>query len=29
MLHPFIPFITEYIWSLLPDRKNLLIIERL
>jgi valyl-tRNA synthetase len=29
MLHPFIPFITEYIWGLLPDRKNLLIIERL
>jgi len=29
MLHPFTPFITEYIWSLLPNRKNLLIIEKL
>ena len=29
MLHPFIPFITEYIWSLLPNRKGLLIIEKL
>ncbi len=29
MLHPFIPFITEYIWSLIPNRKNLLIIEKL
>ena len=29
MLHPFIPFITEYIWSLLPEKKNLLMIERL
>ncbi len=29
MLHPFIPFVTEYIWSLLPERKNLLIVEKL
>jgi valyl-tRNA synthetase len=29
MLHPFIPFVTEYIWSLLPNRKNLLMIEKL
>jgi valyl-tRNA synthetase len=29
MLHPFIPFITEYIWSLIPHRKNLLIVEEL
>lgn len=29
MLHPFIPFVTEYIWKLLPNRKNLLIIEKL
>ncbi len=29
MLHPFIPFVTEYIWSLIPNRKNLLIIEEL
>ncbi len=29
MLHPFIPFITEYIWSLLPNRKGLLMIEKL
>lgn len=28
VLHPFMPFITEKIWSLLPERKNLLIIER-
>ena len=28
MLHPFIPFVTEYIWELLPNRKNLLIIEK-
>lgn len=27
ILHPFMPFITEKIWSLLPNRKNLLIIE--
>lgn len=28
ILHPFMPFITEKIWSLLPDSKNLLMIER-
>jgi len=28
ILHPFMPFITEEIWSELPDRKNLLIIEK-
>jgi valyl-tRNA synthetase len=27
ILHPFMPFITEEIWSMLPDKKNLLIIE--
>ena len=27
ILHPFMPFVTEKIWSLLPNRKNLLIIE--
>jgi valyl-tRNA synthetase len=27
ILHPFMPFITEKIWSLLPNRKNLLMIE--
>lgn len=27
ILHPFMPFITEKIWSMLPDTKNLLIIE--
>ena len=29
MLHPFIPFVTEYIWSLIPNRNNLLIVEEL
>jgi valyl-tRNA synthetase len=27
-LHPFIPFVTEEIWSMLPNHKNLLIIEK-
>lgn len=27
LLHPFMPFITEKIWSLLPDSKNLLMVE--
>jgi valyl-tRNA synthetase len=26
-LHPFMPFVTEEIWSMLPNRKNLLIVE--
>lgn len=29
MLHPFIPFVTEYIWSLLPNRDHLLMIEKI
>ncbi len=28
ILHPFMPFITEKIWSLLPNRKNMLIVEK-
>ncbi|MEK7200735.1 MAG: class I tRNA ligase family protein, partial [Patescibacteria group bacterium] len=28
ILHPFMPFITEKIWSLLPDSKNLLMVEK-
>jgi valyl-tRNA synthetase len=28
ILHPFMPFITEKIWSLLPDSKSLLMIEK-
>jgi|CXWK01.1.fsa_nt_gi valyl-tRNA synthetase len=28
MLHPFIPFVTEEIWSLMPDRRSLLIVEK-
>lgn len=27
VLHPFMPFITEKIWEILPDNKNLLMIE--
>ena len=27
LLHPFIPFVTEEIWSLIPSRKTLLMIE--
>ncbi|OGI76144.1 valine--tRNA ligase [Candidatus Nomurabacteria bacterium RIFCSPHIGHO2_02_FULL_42_19] len=28
LLHPFMPFITEEIWSMMPGRKNLLMIEK-
>ncbi|MEK7575914.1 MAG: valine--tRNA ligase [Patescibacteria group bacterium] len=28
LLHPFMPFITEEIWELIPGKKNLLIIEK-
>jgi len=28
LLHPFMPFITEKIWSLLPNSKNLLMVEK-
>jgi valyl-tRNA synthetase len=28
LLHPFMPFITEKIWSLLPESKDLLMVER-
>jgi valyl-tRNA synthetase len=28
LLHPFMPFITEKIWSMLPDSKNLLMVEK-
>ncbi len=28
VLHPFMPFVTEKIWGLLPERKDMLIIEK-
>ena len=28
ILHPFIPFVTEEIWSILPNKKNLLMVEK-
>ena len=28
LLHPFMPFITEKIWSMLPDSKGLLMVEK-
>ncbi len=28
LLHPFMPFITEEIWSSMPNRKNLLMVEK-
>lgn len=28
ILHPFMPFITEEIWSMLPNNKNLLMVEK-
>jgi valyl-tRNA synthetase len=28
LLHPFMPFITEEIWSMMPENKNLLIVEK-
>jgi valyl-tRNA synthetase len=28
ILHPFVPFITEEIWSILPNKKNLLMVEK-
>ncbi len=28
LMHPFMPFVTEEIWSMLPARKNLLMVER-
>jgi len=27
-MHPFIPFVTEEIWSLLPNQKNMLLVEK-
>ncbi len=28
LLHPFMPFVTEKIWSMLPDSKNMLMVEK-
>ena len=28
VLHPFMPFVTEEIWSMIPNRKNLLLVEK-
>ena len=28
LLHPFMPFITEKIWSALPNSKNMLMVEK-
>ena len=28
ILHPFMPFVTEEIWSMMPNRKNLLLVEK-
>ena len=28
LLHPFMPFVTEEIWSMFPGKKNLLMVEQ-